>query len=115
MCVSSEGFTPILNQHRRMISTKSEPIFREQVPFLPFSLPWIGEEEIEAVVACLRSGWITTGPRVRQFEEAFAREIGCRHAVALNSCTAALHLALEALGVQPGDEVLVPTMTFAAT
>jgi dTDP-4-amino-4,6-dideoxygalactose transaminase len=82
---------------------------------IPFSVPWIGEEEIAAVVECLRSGWITTGPRVKQFEAAFAEYLGCRHAVALNSCTAALHLALEALGVGPGDEVLVPTMTFAAT
>jgi dTDP-4-amino-4,6-dideoxygalactose transaminase len=82
---------------------------------IPFSVPWIGEEEIAAVVACLRSGWITTGPCVKQFEAAFAEYLGCRHAVAVNSCTAALHLALEALGVGPGDEVLVPTMTFAAT
>jgi dTDP-4-amino-4,6-dideoxygalactose transaminase len=82
---------------------------------LPFSLPWIGEEEIAAVVDCLRSGWITTGPRVKQFEAAFAERLGCRHAVAVNSCTAALHLAVEALGVGPGDEVLVPTLTFAAT
>ena len=84
-------------------------------PHLPFSLPWIGEEEIAAVVECLRSGWLTTGPRVKQFEARFAEYVGCRHAVALNSCTAALHLALEALGVGAGDEVLVPTMTFAAT
>lgn len=82
---------------------------------IPFSLPWIGEEEIAAVVECLRSGWLTTGPRVKEFEAAFADSLGCRHAVAVNSCTAALHLALEALGVGPGDEVLVPTMTFAAT
>jgi dTDP-4-amino-4,6-dideoxygalactose transaminase len=83
--------------------------------YLPFSLPWIGEEEIAAVVDCLRSGWLTTGPRVKQFEAEFAEYLGCRHAVAVNSCTAALHLALEALGIGPGDEVLVPTMTFAAT
>ena len=65
-------------------------------PFIPFSMPYIGEEEIDAVVACLRSGWITTGPRVKKFEEEFAEYIGVKHAVALNSCTAALHLALEA-------------------
>ena len=88
---------------------------RPTVSHLPFSLPWIGEEEIAAVVECLRSGWLTTGPRVKQFEARFAEYVGCRHAVALNSCTAALHLALEALGVGAGDEVLVPTMTFAAT
>lgn len=84
-------------------------------PFLPFALPWIGEDEIAAVVECLRSGWITTGPRVKQFEAAFCDYLGCSHAVAVNSCTAALHLALEALDVRPGDEVLVPTLTFAAT
>jgi perosamine synthetase len=83
--------------------------------FLPFAVPWIGEEEIAAVVECLRSGWITTGPIVREFEASFAEYVGVRHAVAVNSCTAALHLALEALGVRPGDDVLVPTMTFAAT
>src|SRR5262249_43929311 len=69
--------------------------------------------EIEAVVDCLRSGWITTGPRVKRFEAAFADALGCRHAVALNSCTAALHLALEALGIGARDEVLVPTIAFA--
>src|SRR5262249_8080138 len=62
-----------------------------------------------------RSGWLTTGPVTRDFEDAFARFVGAKHAVALNSCTAALHLALEAIGVQRGDRVLVPTMTFAAT
>src|SRR5206468_4564685 len=64
---------------------------------------------------CLRSGWLTTGPLTRQFEEEFATRVGARHAVALNSCTAALHLAVEALGLRPGQAVLVPTMTFAAT
>lgn len=84
-------------------------------PFLPFGLPSIGEEEIAAVVDCLRSGWLTTGPRVKRFEADFADYAGSRHAVALNSGTAALHLALEAIGVGPADEVLVPAMTFAAT
>lgn len=82
------------------------------VPFFRVSLT---EAEIEAVVACLRSGWLTTGQRTRQFEEALAEFVGARHAVALNSCTAALHLAVEALGLRPGQAVLVPTMTFAAT
>ena len=86
-----------------------------QTSFLPFHIPDIGEDEIQAVVETLRSGWLTTGPKVRQFEEDFARYIGCRHAVALNSGTAALHLALEAVGIKAGDEVLVPTLTFAAT
>ena len=83
--------------------------------FLPFHLPSIGEEEIGAVVETLRSGWLTTGPRVRAFEQAFAQYSGIDHAAAVNSCTAALHLALEAIGLRDGDEVLLPTMTFAAT
>ena len=86
-----------------------------QTSFLPFHIPDIGEYEIQAVVETLRSGWLTTGPKVRQFEEDFARYIGCRHAVAVNSATSALHLALEAVGIKAGDEVLVPTLTFAAT
>lgn len=83
--------------------------------FLPFHVPTIGEEEIAEVVATLRSGWLTTGPKVKQFEQEFARYVGCRQAVAVNSGTAALHLALEAVGVTEGDEVLIPTMTFTAT
>src|SRR5437867_5846257 len=83
--------------------------------FLPFHTPEIGDDEIQSVVETLRSGWLTTGPKVRQLEEDFARYVGCRHAVAVNSGTAALHLALEAVGVKEDDEVLVPTMTFAAT
>jgi dTDP-4-amino-4,6-dideoxygalactose transaminase len=83
--------------------------------YLPFHLPDIGEEEIQAVTETLRSGWLTTGPRVKQFESDFARYVGARHAIAVNSCTAALHLALEAAGVGPGDEVVVPTVTFTAT
>ena len=83
--------------------------------FLPFHVPEIGDEEIQLVVETLRSGWLTTGLKAKQFEDEFAQLIGTRHAVALNSCTAALHLALEAIGVTEGDEILVPTMTFAAT
>jgi dTDP-4-amino-4,6-dideoxygalactose transaminase len=83
--------------------------------FLPFHLPDIGEAEIQAVVETIQSGWLTTGPRTKQFEEDFARYVGCQHAVAVNSGTAALHLALEAVGIKEGDEVLLPTMTFAAT
>ncbi len=82
---------------------------------LPFALPDITEEEIRAVTAVLRSGWITTGPEVKAFELEFASYIGVTHAVAVNSCTAALHLALEALGVGEGDEVLTSTVTFTAT
>ena len=83
--------------------------------FLPFHSPTIEEDEIAEVVDTLRSGWITTGPKTKQFEEEFARYIGCKHAIAVNSGTAALHLALDAAGIKAGDEVLVPTLTFAAT
>ncbi len=82
---------------------------------VPFFRPDLGEREIDAVATCLRSGWLTTGGITRHFEEEFARFVGARHAVALNSCTAALHLALDAIGLQRGEMVLVPTMTFAAT
>ena len=82
---------------------------------VPFFRPELNEAEIAEVVDTLRSGWLTTGPRTRRFEESFAAAVGGRHAVALNSCTAALHLATEALGLAPGQAVLVPTMTFAAT
>jgi dTDP-4-amino-4,6-dideoxygalactose transaminase len=85
------------------------------VKSVPFHVPSIGNEEIRAVVETLESGWITTGPKTKRFEEAFARFIGARHAVAVNSCTSALHLSLEALGLKEGDEVLVPTLTFTAT
>ncbi len=83
--------------------------------FLPFHLPWIDEDEINEVVDTLRSGWVTTGPKVKQFEQEFAKYIGARHAIAVNSGTAGLHLGLNAVGIQEGDEVIVPTMTFAAT
>jgi dTDP-4-amino-4,6-dideoxygalactose transaminase len=83
--------------------------------FLPYCLPSIGEDEISEVVDALRSGWLTTGPKVRRFEEDFAAYTGARHAIAVNSCTSALHVALAALGIGQGDEVIVPTMTFCAT
>jgi perosamine synthetase len=84
-------------------------------PFLSFHVPEIGEEEVAAVLETLRSGWLTTGAKVKQFEGDFARYIGGHHAVAVNSGTAALHLALDAIGIREGDEVIVPTMTFTAT
>lgn len=83
--------------------------------YLPFHRPDLGDEEIAAVVACMRSGWLTTGPECQAFEAEFAAAVGSRYSVAVSSCTAALHLALEALGVGPGDAVLVPTLTFTAT
>ncbi len=82
---------------------------------VPFFRPRIGEQEIDEVVAALRSGWLTSGARVKRFEQEFAEAVGTPHAVALNSGTAALHLAVEALGLKTGQAVLVPTMTFAAT
>jgi len=83
--------------------------------FLPYHSPTIGEEEIREVVATLRSGWLTTGPRTHQFEEEFRCYTGARHALAVNSCTAALHLALAGLGIGPGDEVITSPLTFCAT
>ena len=82
---------------------------------VPFFQPDIGELEIREVAETLRSGWLTTGPRVRRFEREFAAAVGAQSAVAVNSCTGALHLALESLALKPGQGVLVPTMTFAAT
>ena len=75
----------------------------------------MGDAEIDSVVDCLRSGWLTSGLKVKEFERAFAAYVGCTHALAVNSCTAALHLGLEAVGVKPGDEVITSPMTFAAT
>lgn len=83
--------------------------------FLPFAQPDIGEGEIEAVVTCLRSGWLTTGVKAKEFEARFAEYIGVKHALAVSSCTAGLHLALEACGIGPGDKVLTTPFTFTAT
>lgn len=83
--------------------------------FLPFALPHITQAEIDEVVDSMRSGWITGGPKTKRFEQEFADVVGAPHAVALSSATAALHLALDALGVGPGDEVIVPVYTFSAT
>ncbi len=87
------------------------------LPFLPFALPDIGEEEIAEVVDTLRSGWVTTGPKARRFEADFAAFLGDEglHCIAVNSATAGLHLALEAIGIGPGDEVITTTHTFTAT
>ena len=82
---------------------------------IPFFKPSIGSEEIQEVVDTLRHGWLTTGPKTRLFEKEFAQYLRHTHALAVNSCTAALHLALEAIGLRPGQTVVVPTMTFAAT
>lgn len=82
---------------------------------IPFFIPNITETEIDAVTATLRSNWLTSGPRVAEFETEFAKAVKAPHALAVNSCTAGLHLALVASGIGVGDEVIVPTMTFAAT
>ena len=99
------------------------PVILPREKFLPYALPAIGEEEIAEVVDALRSGWVTTGPRVKRFEDDFAAYAGARHAIAVNSCTAGLHIALTALGIGSGrfdraqhrDEVIVPTLTFCST
>ena len=84
--------------------------------FLPFARPDITEAEIDAVARAMRSGWVTTGPETKAFEQEFAAYLGGGvHAIAVNSATAGLHLALEAIGIGPGDEVIAPTLTFTAT
>lgn len=83
--------------------------------YLAFSPPLIGQEEIDEVIDTLRSGWVTTGPKAKKFETQFAERLGAPAALALNSCTAGLHIALKTLGIGPGDEVITTAWTFAAT
>jgi perosamine synthetase len=82
---------------------------------IPFHTACVGEDEATAAADVIRSGWLTMGPKTIEFEQNFASYVGARHAVGVSSCTAALHLALQAVGLQAGDEVLVPTTTFTAT
>ncbi|GAA0681193.1 DegT/DnrJ/EryC1/StrS family aminotransferase [Kitasatospora atroaurantiaca] len=82
---------------------------------IPVMIPWLGEEEAQAAADAVRSGWVAQGPRVAEFERAFAAHLGVPHAVAVSSCTTALHLALIGAGVGPGDEVVVPSLSFIAT
>src|SRR2546426_12394844 len=82
---------------------------------VPFHRPSIGQEEIDEVVRTLKSGWLTTGPRTAQFEQEFRAYLAVPHALAVNSCTAGLHLALAALNVGPGAEVITTPITFCAT
>ena len=103
------------------MSSPTAPSDPTPLPFLPFALPEIGEDEIAEVVDTLRHGWVTTGPKARRFEQDFAAFLGGAgpvpglEAIAVNSATAGLHLALEAIGIGPGDEVIAPTLTFTAT
>ena len=83
--------------------------------FIPMSRPYFGQEEIDAVTEVLRSGWITTGPKCKEFEESFAAFIGARQAISLTSATAGMHICLKALDIGSGDEVVTPSMTFAST
>jgi dTDP-4-amino-4,6-dideoxygalactose transaminase len=98
-------------------SPKAHPMSTSPLPFLPFALPEIGDEEIAEVVDTLKSGWVTTGPKAKRFEAAFTEFLGdpALESIAVNSATAGLHLALEALGIGPGDEVITTTHTFTAT
>jgi len=82
---------------------------------IPVAIPFLGREEEEAAVRAIRSGWVTQGPRVKEFEDQFAEYVGAKHAVATTSCTTALHAALAVSGVGPGDEVIVPSLSFIAT
>jgi perosamine synthetase len=83
--------------------------------YIPYSRQWIDEEDIQAVLNVLRSDWLTAGPNVLEFERAFADSVGAEEAVAVSNGTAALHAAMNAIGIGPGDEVILPPMTFAAT
>lgn len=94
-------------------SVKGKRPLRED--FLVFGSPLIEQPEIDEVAAAMKTGWIGTGPKVKKFEEMFRDYKGVKHAMALNSCTAGLHLSMLAIGLKPGDEVIVPAMTFAAT
>lgn len=95
---------------------KSQSVVTSVRPtFLQFARPDVDQREFDAVSEVIASGWLTTGPKVREFEQKFAARVGAKHAVAVNSATAAMHLALEATGIQPGDEVITTTMTFAST
>jgi len=87
-------------------------LFAEKTPFF---IPWITDKDKKAVLEALKSRWLTGGPRAKELERMFANYINVKHAVSVNSCTAALHLAMRALNIGPGDEVIVPVLTFAAT
>jgi dTDP-4-amino-4,6-dideoxygalactose transaminase len=89
--------------------------FKKREKFIPYNLPDFTEAEISAVAETVRSLWVAKGPRTVKFEEEFAKHVGAKHAVAMNSCTAALHVSLLSAGIGPGDEVITTPMTFAST
>ena len=89
--------------------------FVRREKFIPYNLPDISEQEINEVVDTLKSGWLAKGPRTVEFEKEFAAYVGAKHAVAVNSCTAALHVALLSQDIGAGDEVITTPMTFAST
>ena len=97
------------------VTSETRPVAGDASPFLPFSRPSITSEDIDAVGEVLRSGWITTGARCRELEEALAAREGCSQGVAVTSATAAMHLVLHALGIGAGDEVITPSMTWVST
>ncbi len=113
---TTDAFTRRRINRARRLAKGQVPIGKERPTNIPCFRPAIGEEEIKAVAAVLRSGWLTTGPKAREFEQKFAAFLGGDvEAVAVSSATAGLHLAAEACGIGPGDEVIVPTLTFTAT
>jgi perosamine synthetase len=89
--------------------------YKKNHPMIPYGRQWIDEADIQAVIDVLRSDWLTTGPKVSEFEQAVMDFVDAEYAVAVNSGTAALHAAMYAIGVGPGDEVILPPMTFVAT
>ncbi len=98
-------------EYKELIKSNRVP----RTTFLPFAMPHITQAEIDEVVDTLRSGWLTTGPKTKRLEREFAQRVGAPYALAVNSATAAMHLALDVIGLQPGDEVIVPVYTFTAT
>jgi perosamine synthetase len=102
----------MLSEHDPRRVAQNRPL---RAAFLPFHRPWIDEAEIEEVTDTLRSGWLTMGPKTLKFEERFADYVGAKHAIAVSSATAGLHLALDALSLEPGDEVITSTYTFTST
>ncbi len=109
--IENQAMSPTMHKHQNHIPTESP----RRKDFLVFGSPDIQESEIQEVVDTLQSGWLGTGPKTRRFEQDFRAYLGCRHALAVSSCTAAMHLALDVLGVGPGDEVITTPLTFAST